>query len=446
MPSFKLLLQNLKRPGFDLALIVALVVLVLLVVSGLRFNRQKERPLLSYLAPDAIFYVHNHSALRYDQTWVGDFIDPTFKDGYVTFLSAVFGQQSKNIAELTYFQRSGQPDSDYYLVRYSQSLKPLIKDLKNNQPALYYKDLGANVLLISDQDLSSLWPLDLVKADSENILAQNKPALDIFFAKNNQKWLVADKRDWLDSVLTEEQAVLSFYTIGQHKVIDLQQKNNQKNNIFSWSEVSLPKNADTILALSQNPDSPAIKNVKKELLGSLFSSLPQSYLLTSVEADRNRLIWQKNNDWLQVQDNNWLAELGSLAKNVALTTKKSRLADGTVYEELVADASQIKTEDYNGQTITNFGDLWLRDTTPFYYLSNNKDLLQATLDNRQNLSAYWQECSYAGPLTGINDLVYIYSNKTSGDLSTVLAQAKISQISLFSYISENKQGLKLCWQ
>lgn len=427
-------LQRLKLQKLQpLKYLVALVFVIFLFFIW--FSLKPSLTAFDFVPQDTNFYWQwaNKSAIAGDFDTFGALAQETSQ----AQLAKVNGllQEAKSLAEeIVWFKIVGS-EADNFLVKISGTLsKEELKLLNSNILNLHLDLLSNDILLISpDEKLKDTLQSNLA---NKFISASHQSGLNIYLHKADlDKFIKGDKNLWQNFIVEDEifvhldKQIFDVYTLGK------------KDLSFDWQQVSVPKNAQTLLAFSDQKTQ--MSDTWKSIIGpKIFSKLPAHILSREELQNTQLLLWEKESgEYLLAapQDLRVLAPL--FLEKLALKEEKQLLADGTAYQALVLADLQWQDLSWTGQTAWQFDNLSVLQLNNFYYLSNSQDLLRSLAESGDNQDILL--C--ASEQDRVEDWLKL-SNKQLDDLNLRdFLASKANSMQVLHYSNEIFNGLRFCW-
>lgn len=344
-------------------------------------------------------------------------------------------QEAKSLAEeIIWFKIVGS-EADNFLVKISGTLsKEELKLLNSNTLNLRLDLLSNDILLISpDEKLKDTLQSNLA---NKFISASHQSGLNIYLHKADlDQFIKGDKNLWQNFIVEDEifvhldKQIFDVYTLGK------------KDLSFDWKQVSVPENAQTLLAFSDQKTQ--MSAPWKSIIGpKIFSKLPAHILSREELQNTQLLLWEKESgEYLLAapQDLRVLAPL--FLEKLALKEERQLLADGTAYQALVLADLQWQDLSWQGQTAWQFDNLSVLQLNNFYYLSNSQDLLRSLVESGDNQDILL--C--ASEQDRVEDWLKL-SNKQLDDLNLRdFLASKANSMQVLHYSNEIFNGLRFCW-
>lgn len=416
------------------------------------WTKKSSQPLALYLPADTTFFYNWTDTSAYENLEINKISvinsqEPTAK---IAELKNMLQNGFLNVREVIWFKIENSQD-DNFLLRLDKA-EQTAKWLADNRPEYNYLLVDDSVVLVSrDAWLPNNYS-EQVKMD----LATNNLGMgvNIFWSKNEAPSFLADLTKWLkiQTGLPNIYANIYQQPDGQVNMHIWQPKLRQIINASStveWpNQANFPLNADLVFGFGDHATEEWQNIVSQNIIQPLFTDLPY-YRLSATKMEeqvlKNNFIFLSGDKWLMASAEDWQSRIKDWVPNLKLKEARNRLPDGTVYTEFVSDDDlELESLKYQQYDYWHLGQFYGAQIGPYYYLSNNESLIQATFVTKYNIQSYLGLCQIAGDYK-IIDLVQVNSAKIKDELiKKALLDQDINNLTVLSYENNLQIGFKAC--
>lgn len=386
------------------------------------------------LEPDikARDYLPKETSFYYEWTNIKDSIDINLFDNSIpnnklNTALAMVDSDMNNIESIIWFKIE---EEDNYLIKFS---KKIDKDFKINNSEYFFRTKQGYILYItSNKELLNILPNYIV----EDFLINNQEEGINIYWKSNTPDFLKSLINLIDPVKERE-----FFINLNSNSINLFYKIESKKENIDLSSAKIITNPDLLTIIKNiNKD----KNILSNFLISLYNSFPH-HSLNLKNLLQDIVLLQKNDNYLLVSTSDWKLVVDKLIQNIKVIEVGNLLPDGTRYTELKqAEEYDFINHNYSEVEYWEIDNLFGLNIDQYYYLSNNKDIIEDIINTNTNIASFSYSCLEEN--NNINNLLYLNTDKIDNKvIKDYLISKDLKFINLIQYSNHVVEGYKLCF-
>ena len=386
------------------------------------------------LEPDikARDYLPKETSFYYEWTNIKDSIDINLFDNSIpnnklNTALAMVDSDMNNIESIIWFKIE---EEDNYLIKFS---KKIDKDFKINNSEYFFRTKQGYILYItSNKELLNILPNYIV----EDFLINNQEEGINIYWKSNTPDFLKSLINLIDPVKERE-----FFINLNSNSINLFYKIESKKENIDLSSAKIITNPD-LLTIIKNINKN--KNILSNFLISLYNSFPH-HSLNLKNLLQDIVLLQKNDNYLLVSTSDWKLVVDKLIQNIKVIEVGNLLPDGTRYTELKqAEEYDFINHNYSEVEYWEIDNLFGLNIDQYYYLSNNKDIIEDIINTNTNIASFSYSCLEEN--NNINNLLYLNTDKIDNKvIKDYLISKDLKFINLIQYSNHVVEGYKLCF-
>jgi len=427
---------------------VAIVIIVFILISIL--SQKPATQARDFLPTNTSFFYEWADRKSFDNQLPAqpNLFDYDVPAQQISHLQQILGNIFTSTEEAIWF-RVNHTENDNYILRFSGLSSDILENFKASHPEYLYYQPNNDILVITQAP-------EIIK----DIKDKKISSFTVNHIKRgvNLYWYLGQAPEFLEKISSlikssfDQQKIFMNIELRDDKKgsINIFQINNQPENISnSLDLLKIPKDFNQAIGFNASSTNNLDNFLITNLLLPIYDSLPYYSLGKQKTGDyflNNDIIFQQDEDWLIISENDKRVHLLDLLDNFAVLEVSKVLADGTAYTELVAKPDLIIVDhQIMGQSYWQIDGLFGMNFANHYYLSNRQYLIEDSIKSNRNIDELWATC-LASDNYRIKDFISWETDKLPESLiRSYLQDNNLSSLRVFSYYNSIITGLKWCF-